>query len=423
MDSKERAALLEILLKAVKKVRDREVFEDGISYEEAGLEGDQQTLPNFYQAVKDDILSQVEEELKHRVQNIPALILNRGNNAEKNDLPGENIPGNIPEAPSGEGGGKGEVPPTGHPLQVLGARLAELLDADQWNNLEPLLLESWRRAKEMYSRAPSLSVGSLEALREAARKAVDGWDKWDTDVRTPPSAAWIRAMKDLEGALRGVEPAGETRKGWSWISAHWKYHAEAGSANVWPNGTWHTFDTDGVGGENSSETTIPMAMEEAEKAIARQGWDKEPDEAGETAGAGSVERLENYRSTMWYARTFIQPDALGKPVIEALEKHCAEIEATIAREAGETAGAGSRSTSALLAKAAHAIRNMLDMSISVDEGLALELAKDLLREARRTEEWPALAEIKLRRRFVVPYLNDARALPPEPPAPNNQGAA
>ena len=36
-----------------------------------------------------------------------------------------------------------ELPPMGHPLQKLGARLGELLDEDHWAECERLLLEGW----------------------------------------------------------------------------------------------------------------------------------------------------------------------------------------------------------------------------------------------------------------------------------------
>lgn len=36
-----------------------------------------------------------------------------------------------------------ELPPEGHPLHKLGARLTELLDEDQWASCERLLLEGW----------------------------------------------------------------------------------------------------------------------------------------------------------------------------------------------------------------------------------------------------------------------------------------
>ena len=36
-----------------------------------------------------------------------------------------------------------ELPPMGHPLQKLGARLGKLLDEDHWSECERLLLEGW----------------------------------------------------------------------------------------------------------------------------------------------------------------------------------------------------------------------------------------------------------------------------------------
>ena len=41
-----------------------------------------------------------------------------------------------------------ELPPMGHPLQKLGARLAELLDDDHWAECERLLLEGWAHDAE-----------------------------------------------------------------------------------------------------------------------------------------------------------------------------------------------------------------------------------------------------------------------------------
>lgn len=38
-----------------------------------------------------------------------------------------------------------------------------------------------------------------------ARKAVDAWDFWDTDLGTTPPAAWIRAMKELSETFEKIE--------------------------------------------------------------------------------------------------------------------------------------------------------------------------------------------------------------------------
>lgn len=55
-------------------------------------------------------------------------------------------------------------------------------------------------------------------------------------------------------------------------------------ANVWSNGVWHTWDTDGVGGENgevikmNGDVPVPRAfvladaMDQAMAAVVRQGW-------------------------------------------------------------------------------------------------------------------------------------------------------
>lgn len=45
-----------------------------------------------------------------------------------------------------------------------------------------------------------------------------------------------------------------------------------GRASVWKTGSWHTWDTRGVGGENGHEATVEDAMREAEAALIRQGW-------------------------------------------------------------------------------------------------------------------------------------------------------
>lgn len=41
-------------------------------------------------------------------------------------------------------------------------------------------------------------------------------------------------------------------------------------ANVYDNGTWHTWDQNGTGGENSQERSILMAKVEAEASVIRQ---------------------------------------------------------------------------------------------------------------------------------------------------------
>lgn len=43
-------------------------------------------------------------------------------------------------------------------------------------------------------------------------------------------------------------------------------------ATVWNNGTWHTWDRNGVGGENSCESGVVKAMTEAAASAISQGF-------------------------------------------------------------------------------------------------------------------------------------------------------
>ena len=43
-------------------------------------------------------------------------------------------------------------------------------------------------------------------------------------------------------------------------------------ANVWENGIWHTWDQDGVGGENDKEETVARAKIEAAASAIQQGF-------------------------------------------------------------------------------------------------------------------------------------------------------
>ena len=43
-------------------------------------------------------------------------------------------------------------------------------------------------------------------------------------------------------------------------------------ATVYPNGTWVTWNKDGVGGENCIEDSLPKAMIEAELSAIMQGF-------------------------------------------------------------------------------------------------------------------------------------------------------
>lgn len=74
--------------------------------------------------------------------------------------------------------------------------------------------------------------------------------------KTPEPARWISRNDAGEG------------------SPGWKLYDEMGRARatVWANGTWHTWNEDGVGGENGTTGDAWYAQHEAVKALVRQGW-------------------------------------------------------------------------------------------------------------------------------------------------------
>jgi len=58
------------------------------------------------------------------------------------------------------------------------------------------------------------------------------------------------------------------------------------AATVWTNGTWHTWNLDGIGGENSTEATVDQAMHQALAAVFRQEFDVTPEECESCGGSG-----------------------------------------------------------------------------------------------------------------------------------------
>lgn len=71
--------------------------------------------------------------------------------------------------------------------------------------------------------------------------------------------------------------------GWFWSHAHkeWnlrKRHNSPSRATVFPNGVWHTWDHDGVGGENASSATVDAAKDEAFASAKAQGFLDEPND-------------------------------------------------------------------------------------------------------------------------------------------------
>ena len=90
-----------------------------------------------------------------------------------------------------------ELPPEGHPLHKLGARLTELLDEDQWAACERLLLEGWahdaidRKTGANWRDDSSLQVWfpytheELARLRETLQGIADAdWRRWK-ELATP----------------------------------------------------------------------------------------------------------------------------------------------------------------------------------------------------------------------------------------------
>ncbi len=76
-------------------------------------------------------------------------------------------------------------------------------------------------------------------------------------------------------------------------------------ATVWPNGTWHTWDADGVGGENDSEPTVEAARAAALEALARQhvrpikGWRRHLHMLRHPKGADPTEWPEDLQVRQW----------------------------------------------------------------------------------------------------------------------------
>jgi hypothetical protein len=66
---------------------------------------------------------------------------------------------------------------------------------------------------------------------------------------------------------------------WRWkklsgVDESWRLLDERGRnrCSVWENGTWHSWDERGVGGENAVARNVNEAKEQATMAVIRQGW-------------------------------------------------------------------------------------------------------------------------------------------------------
>ena len=64
---------------------------------------------------------------------------------------------------------------------------------------------------------------------------------------------------------------------WHWRDGPQEWHLQTTAigrnrATVWPNGTWHTWNCEGCGGENSSERSVEKAKRNAYYSAIDQGW-------------------------------------------------------------------------------------------------------------------------------------------------------
>jgi len=75
--------------------------------------------------------------------------------------------------------------------------------------------------------------------------------KTESDSPTPPRLQWV----------------------WSDDRHEWNLkHDGRTVATVWDNGYWHTWDHQGIGGENSVEETVKQAKIEAASSAIEQGF-------------------------------------------------------------------------------------------------------------------------------------------------------
>ena len=119
-----------------------------------------------------------------------------------------------------------------------------------------------------------LSVDELDELDVFISKSVAKWEREfppqyparveleATEIRLLVAQA-RRAVNDAVAKVRWVEGFYDGSHGWS-----------CGFATVWDNGTWHTWDADGCGGQNSMAPNVAQAKEDATGAAIAQGFVK-----------------------------------------------------------------------------------------------------------------------------------------------------
>jgi len=61
-------------------------------------------------------------------------------------------------------------------------------------------------------------------------------------------------------------------KPWKWDGLLLRDARNNVRAQIWDNGTWHTFDTFQIGGENGVCENVIDAKDQAVASVIRQGW-------------------------------------------------------------------------------------------------------------------------------------------------------
>jgi protein gp37 len=171
-------------------------------------------------------------------------------------------------------------------------------DQDTYNERVPVLAHQCPAALHWVSLEPQLGPIKLRGTGHIHLGWIVQGGESGPGAR-PFNIDWARSMRD-ECAESGIpyflkQLGGNLFAPWKvqWVEGHNK--RDDGSldavfidgkrrdlATVWPNGTWHTWDANGTGGENSSEVTVELAQAAVLEALQRQhvtpikGWARHP---------------------------------------------------------------------------------------------------------------------------------------------------
>lgn len=89
-----------------------------------------------------------------------------------------------------------------------------------------------------------------------------------------PGLATLNGARKALGIEAEYDPTPPQICSWELFDDEWKLMVagRGHAASVWLNGTWHTWNPHGVGGENSSEETVAKAKIEAAASAIAQGF-------------------------------------------------------------------------------------------------------------------------------------------------------